>query len=1172
MATTFTLHNLSDGQHWFHYRPYGTDQIEAIADPQGGQTVKQPTSIPSPFARIDLVRAAFQNLARFDDLRGPGTYNDERMVSDCFDVGEIFFNYEKLKDRLSITPWSPNTDLDRLVKSSNLGHKRLGEALKLFLDQDTATYNFNKIGRLFILKYKGKIVGGTSPSTLFFSSGNDLSWVDLRMGNDQLFDNSFAPLYVRDIEYQKYWYGLQEFMPGFRTYFKGVDDYLTKCKNLLERHNPKLFYEHIQDHQGNSLLTEVLFLELFDEMDTGQAGDVVEVLSYPLRKKKSDLDAIEGISDFIIRSSKYKQIYPNALLPMVLQNRFHRPFTYLPQTTWNPNVEVPYWVSEPYRDHQGKNERTLPGQPGKYPYLTVSDFLEPYLIQVPYPLNRDRFFDGNLSGGDNKTGYLLPLRKEFFDFFNIEDLDDGTVRLRMEARVGNSVHVTLEVPVRGLGQFITFERTYIVPISEGLLNEPDQSRNEGFIQKKTFTINLYPFIRSGGQSSHKISTSDYRLQLIEAGHDRFNKYEVSAIQQVKNVILTPDSEILRTERSPAVEGSSHYAVLNSEFEYIQVRIDADGYEMGGLLIPKWKRYTGGSKEFTFAVDFGTTNSHIEYKIGPSATPKPFDITKEFTQIGTLVAQDAYNAANTSLFELYFLFDQEFAPLVLGPTMADRFPTRTVLAERPQINFNNPAITLADFNIPFYVERQPAGQSELTRNLKWAKGNKENNRRVEAFVEELMLLIKNKVLLEGGSLSKTQIHWFYPASMAPGRIGQIRKLWRDLYRKHFVDPEAEMDVKELADQNVQELSESVGPFFFYKGQRKATAASRPAINVDIGGGTTDVVIYQNDSPQLLTSFRFAGNAIYGDAFSNSGASNSNGFVQKYQSRIDQLLDANNLSALKQTNAEILASKRSEDIIAFWFSLERGQEKKVKQLLSFNQMLGDDEDLKIVFLLFYVAILYHVAQLMKARKLELPGSITFSGTGSKLLTILTTENTLLREMSKLIFERVLELSYDQNNRLSVYADVECPKEATCRGALMMTASEKDTSPASVVFMGTVDRLTKPVTYSDLTNDRDNVSKAVLDEVSAFFAFFFSLDDEFSFADNLNISAYSLKMARQQLPVNLRDYLAEGINKKLEERQSEDTGQDRKVEEPLFFYPLIGAIHHLVSEIGQKTKLTN
>ena len=51
-----------------------------------------PTSIPSPFARFDLVRTAFAKLSQSETLDGEP--NDKRLVSECFDVGQIFFNYD----------------------------------------------------------------------------------------------------------------------------------------------------------------------------------------------------------------------------------------------------------------------------------------------------------------------------------------------------------------------------------------------------------------------------------------------------------------------------------------------------------------------------------------------------------------------------------------------------------------------------------------------------------------------------------------------------------------------------------------------------------------------------------------------------------------------------------------------------------------------------------------------------------------------------------------------------------------------------------------------------------------------------------------------------------------------------------------------------------------------
>lgn len=122
MPTTLSLHNPTPGLHWYVSKPLGTDQIAAIRDPQGGQTIKQPTSIPSPFARMDLVRSAFLNLALKPDLSG--TMNDQRVVSDALDVGELFFNYDKLKTYITITPFDVQTDLNKLRQSTNQGQDR----------------------------------------------------------------------------------------------------------------------------------------------------------------------------------------------------------------------------------------------------------------------------------------------------------------------------------------------------------------------------------------------------------------------------------------------------------------------------------------------------------------------------------------------------------------------------------------------------------------------------------------------------------------------------------------------------------------------------------------------------------------------------------------------------------------------------------------------------------------------------------------------------------------------------------------------------------------------------------------------------------------------------------------------------------------------------------------
>ncbi|WP_266367944.1 cell division protein FtsA [Tellurirhabdus rosea] len=1146
MPTTLSLHNLTQGiLHWSVTRPYGSDQIDALRDPQGGQTEKQPTSIPSPFARMDLVRSAFLNLAKRADLLG--TVNDRRLVSDAFDVGELFFNFDTLKKFITITAWDANYHLGQLLNSPNQGHKRLGEALRLFLDQDRESFNFDKIQRLFMLSYRGKIIGGTSPKTLFFSSGNDLSWVDVRFGNHKLFDVQPWPLHERDIEYQKFWYTLQVANPGFRRNFPELDQYLTRSRDLLRQSRSDLFYQHIEMPNGQSLLSADTLYADFEELTTGQASDVIEVLGFPLAKKKANTGAIEQVSDFIIKSDKYAQLYPNQRRPMVLQNNFYRPFTYVPQARWDPKTPVPFAVNESWRD----NQRPLPGQPDLYPWLTVSDFLEPYLIRLRYPINRERFFDGNLNAPAIEKGYLLPLKKDFFDFFDVQDLLEERVRLRMEP-LASGIKVTLDIPVMAPGQpgsqFVTFERIYNQPINPNSIPIPDLQRNDGVIVEDSFTVNIYPFIRSGRVTLRP----DYRIQLIESGYQKRNQYTLEFYEDRDNKPVAAEPRRTRTSRLNNPDASSDYYVLRHEFDYARTSIRVEGHDMTGLLIPRWTKYEGGGKRFAFAVDFGTTNTHIEYSVD-NQSPRPFDMPENLKQVGTLVHPDYYNA---SLADLFILYDLEFVPNVIGPGAPDSFPTRTAIAESKGLDFNQTTYTLADLNIPFYIERQPAGPNEVTPNLKWARDNQQTSRRVRAFLEELMLLIKNKVLSEGGDLSQTTVYWFYPASMTPGRIAQFQQIWRELYHAHI-------SAHEGAPQPV---SESIAPFYFYRQTNPLlSSAARPVVNIDIGGGTSDVVIYERDHPILLTSFRFAGNAVYGDAFSDFGAAENNGFVQRYKGKIQNLL--NRTPKLKENNDRILRNNRSEEIVTFWFSMERSDEVKDKSLLSFNQMLSADDHLKVVPLLFYTALLYHIAKLMNHKGLALPGALTFSGTGSKLLSIISADSGILQKFSQKIFEKVYEQPFDRSG-LTLYTDKNRPKEVTCKGALMMRASTDPVSAQEIsyVYAGLPAGSPERLRYEDL--NRPEVTQSVLKEAEGFIDFFFALDRDFGFEDYLNISPESLRIAKKELYTHLDTFLMNGVQRKL----AEATSLDRDLEETLFFYPLIGGINKLAYAIHTQTGPVN
>jgi len=155
--TTFVLrlqndnvqHDLSNIiKHWDETVMYDDKQINAI-ESSNKNSLHQPTSIPSPFARIALVKTAFGEVAEHGDQ---ALMAYQKIVSDSLDVAEIFFTFDKWKDKIEIITWrygrkgnSSDLEDDSDLKKLEKGHRQLYKTLKTFLVNDAEAFNFDKI-------------------------------------------------------------------------------------------------------------------------------------------------------------------------------------------------------------------------------------------------------------------------------------------------------------------------------------------------------------------------------------------------------------------------------------------------------------------------------------------------------------------------------------------------------------------------------------------------------------------------------------------------------------------------------------------------------------------------------------------------------------------------------------------------------------------------------------------------------------------------------------------------------------------------------------------------------------------------------------------------------------------------------------------------------------------
>lgn len=1140
------------GQHWFPSDAYSDQEIEAIKDPEGGSVIALPTAIPSPFARIDLVKTAFRNIAKSSDLKAyckdgnvVSGKDDEKLVSDCLDLAEMLFNIDSIGDQIKIIVWDKDAELAKL-KSSSDRHRLLAETLELYLDQDKESYNFDLLNRLYLIEYNHKVIGCTSPATLFFATANDISHAQIKLTkNDVTFDDQYTPLYERDVEFQKYMYLLFKANPSLSRRLTVVQDYLTKNLKILDKVNHAL-YEEINKLKAES------FEASYSELDTGTTGDVVEVVGVTLRKRKKEyiVESIQS-SDFIIQSTKHR----SELKPLVLQNNLNKAFRYA-NDNWDNKINIPYIDNETILER-----RRLPGISIQYPYLTVSDFLEPYLIRLVYPINKDKFFDGNVNieVGDDSKGFILPLKKQFFDYFNSDDLLSSLPnkpKIEMVQGAAGSVKVILKIPVAKQGEYISFERKYYQS-PDNQLGKPDEEKNKGVIVEHQFGVTLFPFIKTSNSNIKAF----YRVQLVDRnviGILENTDYNLAFFSNTKgqDAVEVGAKKTRSSKRPGAAEtATSQYYILHEEFDFIQIK-DVTNMGASGIIIPKWQPYQQGNETFSFAVDFGTTNTHIEYKVG-NGSPKPFDITTDDVQIATLFhpTKTTEDFGGTGAIAIRELIEHEFVPQHLGNDSDYKFPHRTVIAESHSLNVETETFSLADFNIPFIYERKP-GKDKIQSNLKWAKKEKGNEKRVRAYFEKIIMLLRNKVLFNRGNLAQTKLVWFYPSSMKPARKSQLESTWNELFSQYF-NP----------TQQAVGITESLAPFYYFKETNKLQGGSfKPVVSIDIGGGTTDIVVFQQNKPLLMTSFKFAANAIFGDGFSEYGAANSNGLISRYLSYYESLLATNKLYDLSKVLSSIKDKNKAEDINAFFFSIENSPKIKDKKLFSYNSLLANDDDLKIIFIYFYTAIIYHIADLMKQKQIKLPKHIVFSGTGSKVLNVITSDSKILAALSKKIFETIYSESFDSDG-LSIETEKGMPKEITCKGGLMVNAEDLVIDIRTIKATHTCLNGVEKLTYDQL----DETAKAsITNYVGEFNKFFFNLNTQYSFADYFNVTTRSLEIFKAELSKHLRDYLEEGLeyNKKLDEIVTDD----KEIEETLFFYPLIGAINNLSKHLSQLTQVNN
>lgn len=1104
MGKIFRLHKSSGDniRDWAESTVIGKTERGEINDPSGADAKNEITSIPSPFARIDLIKTAFYEIDQLKDkIKGKHCHLDgntifHKMVSDTFDVAEIFFNYSRFKDKFEIIEWN-RSQIEAIGQTSQV----LKNSLDIFFKQDAKAYNFDQVKSLYLLNYIGNgspnqdlnIVGATSPSTLFFPSNNDLSYIgeSIQFEENIPFDNNYLPLYRRDFEFVKYFFCLRKSNTDFIANFPELNDYLDATFKILSDSQKSILKAiSVDDYHSNYAAFE----------------KKVEILGYPVLIKKTDLLQIQDKSDFVINSDFVRQSLP-LVLPDEYNTANYTDLFYL-TNKWSSdfkiiNIDIKIDI----------NNRVLPFNGEKYPYLSINDFFEEKLIGMRHPINNDSFFSGeDHSPKEYKPdyGFLIPLKKIYFNYFKPDSLFEsigGRKRFEFIRINGNAIKAILRIPIRTENRlnYIEYSKTYSGFSDEDNVN-PD-------IIIKRFGLAVLPLVKFKEKEK-----PFYNISLIDSSYEGNSKINLEFYQANNNVKSKNFQRLKGNKDSLGINLCS----VNQNFDYMQLKVDD---EFSNVIIPKFEN-TVGNNRFTFAVDFGTTNTHIEYYENDQCNPKPFEINLD-KQIHKLNI-DYYLEDDIDI-----ALNQYVIPQIIDQSSNYNFPIRTIIMESNKASLGNLLSILNDVNIPFVYEKDTVDTSnnKISTNIKW---NQNEEQRIKKFLEELLILMRNKVLINNGRLNETKLVWSYPTSLSTDGRVQLNKIWEILCEEYF----------NISGDQIKMISESIAPYYYFSNKEGAISS---VLNIDIGGGTTDIVYVDSGIPKLLSSFRFAANNIFGDGFANNV--NNNSFVQLYKNKLTEC------GILTPDGVDV---NSSVDLTTFYFSISKNK-SFIDKDFDYEALLKSNSQIKYIFLIFYSSIIFHVAKLLKVNNFKTPHNITFTGNGSRMLNILGGDNQIQVFTNK-IFTKV----FNKTEKIKIIRNKKNPKEATSKGSLLYI-----NNPVVNIETDNIKRIYNPF---DSENTLDQIDDECIDrleeEIREFYNIFIEIHNEIDYKDKFNVDLNLLEDVDLIFKSSLDSYIRSKVDERKQEKKS--LGGGLKIDETMFFYGIEGIIRQINSMILNSKKV--
>lgn len=1102
---------------------------------------KMGTSIPTIFARLFLFDSAYvdvnadQNKNKHAHLgkqaangnMEPTVYN--HLISEHLDMLEFLFRHGS---ELIIVKWGTE-EINKLTTPANQFDttreewKQLGIAINNAIQK---TPNLTTLQHIHIFLYKGHIVGGTSPLSVVFTNPN---WANIMEENgyrfEGLFSDSVRALHERDLTFR-----LLLYMQYKRNDYKKIKEFGTYIKDNFIDYDDDLRHkwQSIVNQHDNQAIQEWIDGEiekLADELKDMGGQQVKTSISGVQIYKKRPIPAKEIMqnSQYIIKPSTDKAVWSKEevdgidvdlpVAPYLLPPYGIDGAVYFQNMHWdNANFNVPAYAT--IKDVP-LSLRELPGTGQKVPFITEDDLFEDKMVEMAFVIDNKRFFTGR----NGNMRYLLPLKKELFRFYTIESLRDMlTIDINDDDDV---VTVTLKIPMKNLRNPISLSRKYT---SKRDNNDPHLFPIVDCHQANdAFNLGFFPFFRVDnmpnanvfdimvGQTSKQVNVAFYKVGNLTVP-----------------VSVTAEGKRVETEGI-----NTRHIIVKDTFDIVELSVG----EVRGLVLPLMSIVNGGNTDFVFAVDFGTTNTHIAWAEKNDLNQmQPLTINEQDVQVVFL--HDINKGNNFTRFNEEA--KRELPPCLLG-TKEAKLPMRTVIYERQGFNTESNEL-FCHLNIGFNFQKEVKrsfSNNDYKTELKWDMSNVLlSNTRITKYFIELLWILRNKAILNGGNNGFSLIIT-YPQAMGTSQLSRIKEAWEEAQK--------ELNFGSAINDKSYKV-ESVAPYMRLRAKvgQDGVANNDIFVNIDIGGGSTDILYVnpRNGKQWISYSVFFAANDLWG--VGNDPAhkqQKENGFTLAYCKGLPQVTPNNDENNLQNYNDYLSVAYNASDVVSHLFAQHNDRFKSRIQASGVGS----------VVITHFAALMYYLALIIKNDDLATPNVISFTGMGSKYIDIISTDSKVIAA----IINQVLKFVgiKDPNVRIS---RAENPKEVTAEGAVLMAEARMDYSLTQHTVYGVKDEDEEQFTGQDVEKPEVKVKQRTIDEVKSFIEMLKTREFREAVSDT-----YIKFNVQELIECGLSDNaILEGSYKNMSDELPQND-RDRRISDALFFWPLKDTLFNVAFNIAEK-----